>query len=134
MYKVAIVINGIVESIGEYERIPVVSPMLIVVDISDYEGTVQKGYIYDSTSGEFTESSNEVPEVPEMPEPEISPTPETTDQKLERLLEQLAMRQKQDEIQQQQNLILVDINLTVYEELLKMKDQLAQVNGATENA
>lgn len=131
MYKVAIVINGIVDSIGEYERIPVVSPMLTVVDISDYEGPVQKGYIYDSTSGEFTESNNEVPEVPVVPESEI---PESTDQKLERLLEQLAMRQKQDEIQQQQNLILVDINLTVYEELLKMKDQLALVNGATDNA
>lgn len=131
MFKIAIVVNGVVDSISEYERIPVVSPMLTVVDISDYEGTVQKGYIYDSTSGEFAESNNEVPEVPD---PEVSPTPETTEQKLERVLAKLEDQQQQNELQQQQNLILVDINLTVYEELLKMKDQLAQVNGATENA
>lgn len=59
-----------------------------------------------------------------IPETQSQPTTE----------EKLANLQHQLQEQQQQNLILVDINLTVYEELLKMKDQLAQVNGATENA
>lgn len=63
---------------------------------------------------------------PEPVEPDPLPT-ETIDEKLARMEQQL-------QEQQMQNLILVDINLTVYEEVLTLKDQLLQLTGATENA
>lgn len=72
------------------------------------------------------------PVEPEQPldtvEPEQPFEPvETIDDKFARLELQL-------QEQQMQNLILVDINLTVYEELLNMKDQLSMLTGATDNA
>lgn len=61
-------------------------------------------------------------------EPEVPTTP------VETLEDKIARMEQQFQEQQQQNLILVDINLTVYEELLNMKDQIAQLTGATDNA
>lgn len=66
-------------------------------------------------------------------QPFVPVIPETEEQE-ETLEEKLARLEMQLQEQQMQNLILVDINLTVYEEILNMKDQIAQVNGATDNA
>lgn len=59
------------------------------------------------------------PSTAPMPEPPITEIPvETLEEKLVRMEEQLT-------IQQQQNLILLDVNMTIYEELLMMQERFA---------
>lgn len=72
MYKVATVLNNIVIHIGEYSMIPVFSPPILVIDITDHEGEVKEGFTYDVENNEFTEAENPTQE-PE-PEPETQPT------------------------------------------------------------
>lgn len=58
---------------------------------------------------------------PVIPEPPVDPViPETIEQKLARMELQLIE-------QQQQNLILLDVNMTIYEELLLMQERLSSV-------
>lgn len=65
---------------------------------------------------------------PEVTEPEVPatpvPQPETTEQKLERVLDELIIQRKHNEIAQQQNLILLDVNMTIYEELITLQERL----------
>ena len=70
--------------------------------------------------------------------PDLTPVepvePIEPEQPVETIDDKLARLEMQLQEQQMQNLILVDINLTVYEELLNMKDQLSMLTGATDNA
>lgn len=70
----------------------------------------------------------------EPTEPEPLPVESVQPQPVESIEDKLARMEQQLQEQQMQNLILVDINLTVYEELLTVKDQLLMLTGATDNA
>lgn len=86
------------------------------------------GVLRQAVDGSFYFEPFPEPTPIESIEPEQSvETVGTIDDKLTRL-------EQQFQEQQMQNLILVDINLTVYEELLIVKEQLQTLTGATDNA
>lgn len=116
VYKVAIVLNKVVQNISSYKKFPEFAQPIIVVDITNYEGIVKEGYVYEMANGVFSEPNDTV----EPPVIEPSPDNESIEGKLDRLEQQL-------EIQQQQNLILLDVNMTIYEELLVMQERLSDV-------
>ena len=70
MYKIALISGNTVQHVGVYEIVPQFAPPLVTVDITDYEGEVKEGYIYDAENGVFTESTTPVPEEPVTPNPE----------------------------------------------------------------
>ena len=61
---------------------------------------------------------------PEPVEPQPIEPVETIDEKLERVLQQLEEQRKHNAQLAQSNLDLLDVNLTIYEELLYMQERL----------
>ena len=78
-------------------------------------------FYYESTGQEIVQEPVSPVEPTPTPEP---PVQETTEQKLERVLDELVIQRKHNEIAQQQNLILLDVNMTIYEELITLQDRL----------
>lgn len=130
--KYAIILNNIVTNITTSNIAPVFSKPIRVIDISDYGEAVKPWFTYDEETNTFSEGSRPEPEFES--ESELEPKPEPEPESVETMEGRLIRMEQKLQDQQQQNLILVDINLTVYEELLNMKEQFAQLNGATDNA
>lgn len=74
------------------------------------------GMVYDDVTDSYVESEIDYVEV----EPEVVPEPD----KLEQVLTQL-------EEQKSQNLILLNVNMTLYEELLNMQETLTEERNKT---
>lgn len=120
MFKVAIVLDKVVRNIGYYETFPEFAPPIIVVEITNYQGVVKEGYVYDVVTGKFTESANTGE--PPIIDPPIEP--ETLEEKVNRL----------EGIIEQNNLITVDAILGVYEEIIALREEIATAKGTTDNA
>jgi|GEM_PF-6423376 len=72
MIKFAEIIDGRVLSIGTSDVLPVLTFPFVVVDISNYEGEVKEGFLYDAEEGKFIESTRPEPTEPAQPTSELS--------------------------------------------------------------
>lgn len=92
------------------------SEVIEIESLPEGEGVLRQagdGSFYYEPFPEPTPIEPVEPIEPEQPQPI-----ETTEEKLERVLKQL-------DVQQKQNLILLDVNMTIYEELLLMQKGLS---------